>query len=117
MLITTHEVVLFFRKVFGGETPPNRLERFTMNEIKNIRAKTGLSQAKFAKKYGIPRRSIENWEMGVNEPPEYLQKLLNFRVETDLMIVPMSLGMKKMKWDDDAEQYVIDEGADKNTDQ
>lgn len=44
--------------------------------IKDIRKMTGLSQAKFAARYEIPKRTIENWETGKTEPPEYVYKLL-----------------------------------------
>lgn len=44
--------------------------------IKEIRKMTGLSQAKFAARYEIPKRTIENWETGKTEPPEYVYKLL-----------------------------------------
>lgn len=45
-------------------------------KIKEIRKLTGLSQAKFAARYEIPKRTIENWETGKTEPPEYVYKLL-----------------------------------------
>ena len=54
------------------------------NKIKAIRAKTGLSQAKFAEIYEIPRRTIENWEDGKRVPPEYVVNLLEFKVNADL---------------------------------
>lgn len=44
--------------------------------IKEIRAKTGLSQAAFAKRFCIPKRSIENWESGTRAAPDYLRLLL-----------------------------------------
>ena len=44
--------------------------------IKAIRKSTGLSQARFAARYEIPKRTIENWETGKTEPPEYVYKLL-----------------------------------------
>ena len=44
--------------------------------VKEIRAKTGLSQAKFAEKFCIPKRTIENWESGVNEIPDYTRLML-----------------------------------------
>lgn len=50
-------------------------------EMKRIRAASGLSQAAFAKAYGIPRRTIENWESGSNTAPEYVLKLLAYVVE------------------------------------
>lgn len=47
-----------------------------MKTIKEIREYSGLSQKKFAGKYGIPVRSIENWESGARKCPEYLTSLL-----------------------------------------
>lgn len=44
--------------------------------IKEMREKLGLSQAQFSRRYGIPKRSIENWETGSRTPPEYLWALL-----------------------------------------
>lgn len=46
------------------------------DKIKEIRKLTGLSQAKFAARYEIPKRTIENWETGKTEPPEYVYKIL-----------------------------------------
>lgn len=46
--------------------------------IKNLRKKTGLTQARFAELLNIPKRSIENWEEGKNKPPEYLVKLIDY---------------------------------------
>lgn len=50
-------------------------------QIKAIRAGTGLSQASFARVYEIPKRTIENWEAGVRVPPPYLIRLLELAVQ------------------------------------
>ncbi len=44
--------------------------------IKDIRAHTGLSQAAFATRFCIPRRTVENWESGTSSCPDYLRLLL-----------------------------------------
>lgn len=44
--------------------------------ICDIRQYTGLSQAKFATRFCIPRRSIEDWESGARKCPDYLRLLL-----------------------------------------
>lgn len=51
--------------------------------IKEIVALTGLTQAEFAKKYGIPKRTLESWIMGDRKPPEYTLELLRRVVEAD----------------------------------
>ena len=52
--------------------------------IKEIRALTGLSQAKFSALYGIPQRTLESWEMGERNPPEYVLRLLQRVVMMDM---------------------------------
>lgn len=44
--------------------------------IRDIRQQTGLSQVKFAERYCIPRRSVEDWESGARTCPAYLRLLL-----------------------------------------
>lgn len=44
--------------------------------IKEIRAITGLTQSKFAEKYGLNKRTLQNWEGGANRPPQGFEKLL-----------------------------------------
>lgn len=44
--------------------------------VKAIRAATGLSQAAFAQRFCIPRRTVENWEAGTNTCPVYVRLLL-----------------------------------------
>lgn len=50
----------------------------------SIRAASGLSQVKFAAKYGITRRAVEAWDSGVRTPPDYTTRLLAFAVCSDL---------------------------------
>ena len=45
-------------------------------EFRKIVAQTGLSLAKFADRYGIPLRSVENWSGGQRTAPGYVIKLL-----------------------------------------
>lgn len=47
-----------------------------MNKIKEARVAAGLSQQRMSDVMGIPRRTIENWEAGVNDPPEYVERLV-----------------------------------------
>lgn len=52
-----------------------------MNEIKALREETGLTQRAFSDMLGIPKRSIENWESGVSNPPKYVVRLISFYIE------------------------------------
>ena len=62
------------------------------NLIFNLRNLTGLSQQGFSDKYGIPKRTIEDWERGKRKPPEYVVKLLERAVKEDFA---NNIGSKK----------------------
>lgn len=49
-------------------------------QIKALRASTGLSQKKFAEKTGVPARTILSWETGDRKPPAYVIPLLRLAV-------------------------------------
>lgn len=53
------------------------------NDIKSIRATTNLSQTAFAAALGIPLRTVQDWERGVRNCPQYVVDLIAFRVEHD----------------------------------
>ena len=47
-------------------------------KIKELRKKTGLSQSKFSAKFGIPVRTLQQWEQGISAPPEYLIRMMAY---------------------------------------
>ncbi len=44
--------------------------------IKEMRKKYGLTQKAFSELTGIPKRTIESWEGGQRNPPEWLPKMI-----------------------------------------
>lgn len=55
-----------------------------MKDIKELRQSTGLSQTRFGQLLGgIPLRTIQNWENGVRQCPEWVVELIAYRVEND----------------------------------
>ncbi len=59
-------------------------EVMNMN-IRELRTRLGDTQSEFALRYGIPFRTIQNWEAGVRNPPEYVLNLLQNRIQADLV--------------------------------
>ena len=53
-------------------------------EIKEIREFRGLNKRDFASRYGIPYRTLQNWENGTNKCPDYVRNLLEFKVRSDV---------------------------------
>lgn len=51
-----------------------------LNEsIRTLRAETGMSRKKFAEHFGIPLRTMEDWEANRRTPPEYIPRLLEYQ--------------------------------------
>lgn len=51
-----------------------------------IRALLGISRAEFSRRYEIPIRTLENWDAGTRQPPEWAVKLLERVVREDAAI-------------------------------
>ena len=54
--------------------------------IKELRQQRGLSQSAFAKYFEIPVRTVQDWEQGKRKPPEYLVKLMQYKLEKENII-------------------------------
>lgn len=53
-----------------------------MNKLKEARIAAGLTQAKMAELFEIPRRTLESWDMGERTPPAYVAKLIIEKLES-----------------------------------
>ena len=51
--------------------------------VRELLEYSGLSQAAFARKYGIPLRTLEDWLAGRRNPPSYVPQLLERVVKED----------------------------------
>lgn len=54
-------------------------------DLRELRAHLGLTQQGFAERYDIPFRTVQNWETGLRRPPEYMMRLLEYRIRHDLI--------------------------------
>lgn len=54
-----------------------------MNAIQNLRAKTGLSQSQFAKKFHINVRTLQRWEQGQTLAPDYVLWMISRILELE----------------------------------
>ena len=53
------------------------------DQLIEIRNKTGLNRKEFAEAFGIPYRTITDWELGTRVMPEYVLRLIAYRVAMD----------------------------------
>lgn len=54
--------------------------------IKELRTASGMTQKRFAEYFGIPKRTLEDWESGKRKPPEYTVKLLEYKLKKEQLI-------------------------------
>ncbi len=57
----------------------------SMNEIRKLREQTGMSRKEFAEHLGIPPRTIEDWEAGRRNPPDYIPRLISYQLKYEKM--------------------------------
>lgn len=48
--------------------------------FKELRQRSGMNQTEFANYFGIPRRTVQNWEGGQRQCPEYLLDLMKYKL-------------------------------------
>lgn len=55
----------------------------TFNELRKL---SGMNQTEFGLYFGIPRRTVQNWDLGLRECPEYLLKLMEYKLKKENII-------------------------------
>lgn len=54
--------------------------------MKAMRLEAGMTQKEFAAYFGIPYRTVENWDEGNRKIPEYLLRLMAYRLQMERRI-------------------------------
>lgn len=55
-------------------------------EIKELREKMGMNRREFSDYYGIPYRTVQDWEAEKRQLPDYLLRLIKYRAEMEGMV-------------------------------
>lgn len=51
--------------------------------FKELREQSGMSRGQFAEYFEIPYRTVQNWELGLRECPDYLLKLMKYKLDQE----------------------------------
>ena len=57
------------------------------DEIKKLRESTGMNRKEFCEYFEIPYRTVTEWERGTRKMPDYVLRLLAYKVKMDNLIV------------------------------
>lgn len=52
-------------------------------KFKDLRKASGMNMTDFAKYFNIPYRTIQNWEAGTRQCPEYVVELIEYRLQNE----------------------------------
>ena len=74
------ELVIEYDK---GSKKENQADRIQAYEIKAVREKTGMNRKDFAEWLGIPYRTISDWEHGERKMPDYVLRLIAYKVRME----------------------------------
>lgn len=55
-------------------------------EVKELREQMGMNRREFCDYFGIPYRTVQDWEAEKRELPEYVLRLLIYRAQTEKKI-------------------------------
>ena len=53
------------------------------NSIKKLRESTGMNRKGFCEYFGIPYRTVTEWERGTRKMPDYVFRLLAYKAKMD----------------------------------
>lgn len=54
--------------------------------FKELRQQSGMTQQKFAEYFGIPKRTVEDWERGARKCNSYLLDLMEYKLKKENII-------------------------------
>ena len=52
-------------------------------KIKQLRMNMNMNRVEFCEYYGIPYRTVQDWEAGKRSLPDYVYRLMLYKFETD----------------------------------
>jgi DNA-binding transcriptional regulator YiaG len=53
------------------------------DKLIQLRMKTGMNRREFAEYFGIPYRTMQDWELGNRTMPEYLFRLMEYKIKME----------------------------------
>lgn len=61
-------------------------EQIQMKKLKDLRKMKGMNRREFSEYMGIPLRTMEEWEAGRRKMPDYVLRLISYRVKVEKVL-------------------------------
>ena len=56
------------------------------DQLVELRKSTGMNRKQFTEYFGIPYRTLQDWELGNRRMPDYLFRLMVYKIETEKLL-------------------------------
>lgn len=56
------------------------------NRIQSMRTASGMTRNQFAEYFGLPYRTLQAWELGDREAPQYVTDLIEYKLKKEGLI-------------------------------
>jgi DNA-binding transcriptional regulator YiaG len=51
--------------------------------FKELLQSSGMSRQQFSRYFGIPYRTVQNWDLGIRSCPDYLLRLMEYKLKKE----------------------------------
>lgn len=58
----------------------------SQEQLINLRKETGMNRKQFCEYFDIPYRTMTDWELGNRKMPDYLLRLMKYKVEMENLL-------------------------------
>lgn len=65
------------------------------DKLIEIRNKTRMNRREFAEYFGIPYRTVQDWELGNRQMPDYLFRLMEYKLRKEKIIEVNQINTKE----------------------
>lgn len=55
-------------------------------QLINLRKETGMNRKEFCEYFNIPYRTVTDWELGNRKMPDYLLRLMKYKIEMEKLV-------------------------------
>ena len=64
--------------------------------IGKLRKETGMNRVDFARYFDIPYRTVQDWELGNRKIPEYLLRLMEYKIRMETLLKEKNIDLDQM---------------------
>ena len=70
-----------------------------IDTLKRVRGELGMNRTEFSRYMDIPLRTLEEWEAGRRQAPEYVLRLIAYYVRMQQLLEEKGIELEKMQYE------------------